>query len=206
MTGQELLTYKMNKEEQVVWYRFCVDIKKRLEELKLEPYAYQVLLDELTKETPYTYMGGYAEGDGYYYVTAGDRGDWTLVFKAKECKEAWDRMLKYLADRIAYKCVGKRMDDIELEHRHLWRYYKVYVGREANRTIYRDEENETWQYDAKYDYRKYWFEMALYIMKATVSDEMFYEEVERYEKLLNLWHDSPYWVYNVAQKEFVPCR
>ncbi len=34
MTGQELLTYKMNKEEQVVWYRFCVDIKKRLEELK----------------------------------------------------------------------------------------------------------------------------------------------------------------------------
>ena len=203
MTGQELLTYQMNREEQIMWYRFCVDIKNKLEALKLEPYAYEVLLKKLTKGTPYTYMGGYSQTDGYYYVVAGDRGACNLLFKTKSYGEVWDKMLKELARDIAYDCIFKDKERLEAENRHLWRYYYVYVGREANRKIYQTKENETWIYDDTYDYRKYWFELAIYILKGTVSEHMLCEEIKRYEKLLNSNYFEPYWSYDVGKTEFV---
>ncbi len=204
MTGKELLTYKMNKEEQVMWYRFCVDIKNKLLTLKIDEYAYHVMMDKMTKGTPYTYAGGYSKEDGYYYVVAGDRGDWNLIYKTKFYDEAWEQMLKELAHDIAYEVIVKNEDAIEKANRHRWRYYQEYVGREKNRIIYRDVENFIWEYDAKYDYRKYWFEMALNILSKTVSKVAFCAEIENYEKLLNRWFEKPYWKYDVEKASFCP--
>lgn len=203
MTGQELLTYKMDKEEQVIWYRFCVDIKNKMNTLNLEPYAYEVLLDKLTKGTPYSYAGGYTQTDGYYYVEAGDRGAWTLIFMTKSYEDAWNQMLKKLAHDMAYKCVVKNMKAVEQKYRHLWRYYEVYDGKEGNRMIYHDVENPNWEYDTKYDYRKYWFEMALHILKRTVSEDVLSQETEQYEELLNRRFSNSYWVYDVEREEFI---
>lgn len=203
MTGQELLTYQMNKEEQIIWYRFCVDIKNKITALKLEQYAYEILSDKLTKGTPYNYAAGYTQTDGYYYVEAGDRGAWKLIFKTKLYKDAWNQMLKKLAHDISYECVVKNMKSVEQVHRHLWRYYEVYDGRDGNRMIYHDVENLTWEYDAKYDYRKYWFEMALYILRGTVSEDVLQAEIEKYEKLLNCRLSTPYWRYDVEKEKFV---
>lgn len=203
MTGQELLTYRMRKEEEVIWYRFCVDIKNRLSTLQLEPYAFDILREKLIKGTPYTYGGGYTPADGYYYVEAGDRGTWSLLLKTKSYEDAWNQMLKKLAHDIAYECTVKNMKAVEEEHRHLWRYYQVYVGKEGSRMIYNKVENSAWEYDAEYDYRKYWFEMALYILKATVPEDVLRAETEHYEILLNRWFDTPYWRYDVEKEEFV---
>ena len=206
MTGQELLTYRMDKEEQVIWYRFCVDVKNKLVALQLEPYAYEVMNNCLLKGSPYDYMNGYTKSGGYYYVIAGDRGHWTLIYQTESYEEAWNERLRRLADSIAYQCTVKNKDSIEQQHRHLWRYYQIFDRREANRIYYRDVENASWIYDTEYDYRKYWFEMALYIMKTTVSKETFDQEVVRYEKLLNRWFDSPFWAYDKDKMEFVTLK
>lgn len=175
MTGKELLIYKMNNEEKPVWNRFCADIENKINILKLDPYAKEILADKLTKGTPYSYSCGYSITDGYYYVEAGDRGNWNLIFKSKSYEESWNEMLKKLARSIAYELTLKNGE----------------------------EKKSVWEYDTKYDYRKYWFERALYILKETVSEDILCSEIKQYEELLNIRFSVPYWKYNIDKMEFV---
>ena len=170
MTGQELLIYQMNNEEKIIWNRFCANIKNKINTLNLEAYAGQILVDKLTKGTPYSYAGGYSYTDGYYYVEAGDRGAWTIICKTKSYEEAWNQIMKKLASDIAYKITIKNKESI--------------VGTD-------------------YDYRKYWFEMALYILKETVSEDILCAEIKRYEELLNIKFSEAYWRYDEKEMEFV---
>lgn len=168
MTNQELLLYRMNPQEIEKWQQLCIVIRQKFATLKLPEVAYEELEKRLQPGTPYTYAKGYAEGEGYFHVEAGDRGSCYLVFKTTSREEAEEQIIKSLAHDVSYRYVVKHMEQIELQNRSHWRFYKVVDGREPGRIISHEEENKTWKYDTTYDYRKYWFELALYILKYTV--------------------------------------
>ena len=203
MTKQELLTTRMFPEEEKKWRELCNSVREKFAMLDIPNMAQEELERILEPGTPYTGAKGYVETDGYFYVEEGDRGSCTLIFKTKSRDEAVDLLMKKLAHDVSYRCVVENMKQIELEHRKDWRFYEVVDGRVPGRIFSHDEENVTWKYDAKYDYRKYWFELALYMLKDNVSKEMFRKEVSEYEKLLNHWFETPFWCYNAESREFV---
>lgn len=203
MTKQELLLYRMTPQEIQVWSEFCDAIRVKFALLNLPSLVYEELERQLSPGTPYTYAKGYSGTDGYFHVEAGDRGNCSLIFKTTSREEAENQMLKRLAHDVSYKCIVNDMKRIELENRGDWRFYNVVDGREPGRILSHDEENETWKYDAKYDYRKYWFEMALYILKETASLELFQTERKHYEELLNRRFAEPFWRFDVETLEFV---
>ncbi len=207
MTANEFLTYRMNIDEQEKWNIFRTNIKRKLEALKLPVIAYNVLDKKMFNLPPHSGVVGYSEISGYFKVTEGDRGHCSVDFVSKSYEDAECQMLKSLARDIGYDCVFKEKNKIELEHRHEWRFYKVQDGFEpgvhgTRRIVSHLEENATWKYDTEYDYRKYWFEMTLGILKDTVSKEVFEEEVMRYETLLNYHFDSPFWKYDMNSMTF----
>lgn len=203
MTKQELLCYQMNPQELEKWRELCKDIRAKFANLKLPAVAYEELEKRLLPGTPYTYAKGYSENDGYFYVEAGDRGNCSLVFKTISREEAENQMFKNLAHDVSYRYMVSNMEKIELKYRGDWRFYNVVDGREPGRILSHDEENETWKYDTKYDYRKYWFEMVLEILKETVPAEVFQDEVQCYEELLNRWFERPFWQFDTEKMEFV---
>lgn len=203
MTTQELLCYQMNPMEVQVWLELCDIIRAKFASLSIPAVALAELKKRLSPGTPYTYAMGYTESDGYFYVEAGDRGNSYMVFKTSSREEAENQMLKRLAHEVSYKYVVSNMEQIERKHRVDWRFYNVVDGREPGRVLSHDEENETWKYDATYDYRKYWFEMALGILRETASTELFQAEVQNYEKLLNRRFNEAFWRFDVERLEFV---
>ncbi len=203
MTTQELLCYQMNPQEVQVWTEFCDAIRVKFALLNLPALVYEELEKQLSPGTPYTYAKGYSETDGYFHAEAGDRGNCSLIFKTGVAGEAENQMLKNLAHKVSYKYAVENQKEIEKKNRSDWRFYNVVDGREPGRILSHEEENETWKYDAMYDYRKYWFEMALGILKETASTELFQAEVQNYEKLLNRRFDEQFWRFNVERLEFV---
>ena len=203
MTNQELLLYRMNPQEIEKWQQLCSVIRQKFTTLQLPEVAYEELERQLQSGTPYTYAKGYAEGEGYFHVETGDRGNCYLIFKTPDRKEAEDQMLKSLAHDVSYQYMVSDMEQIELLHRVDWRFYTVVDGREPGRILSHEEENKTWIYDAVYDYRKYWFEQVLYILKYTASQQMFVEEVQRYEDLLNRRFETSPWKYDFEKEEFI---
>ena len=203
MTNQELLCYQMNPQEIEKWQQLCRVIRQKFATLQLPEVAYEELEKQLQPGTPYTYVKGYTESDGYFHVEAGDRGSSYLIFKTTNRQEAEEQIIKSLAHDVSYRYVVNQMEQIELQNRGHWRFYKVVDGREPDRIISHEEENKTWKYDAKYDYRKYWFELALYILKYTVSQQTLVEEVQRYEDLLNRRLEASPWKYDLEKEEFI---
>lgn len=211
MTTKELLFTQMFPAEEEKWQELCNAIRKIFATLKLPAVAQKEWEEILAPGTPYTGAKGYVEPVGYFYVEAGDRGECTAIFKTKSLEEAKDLLMKKLAHDVSYKCAVAEKKQTELKHRGDWRFYEVEDGRVPGngrvpgRILSHQEENATWKYDAKYDYRKYWFELALYILKGNVSDEMFQAEVQEYERLLNLRFEQPFWRFDAECMEFV-CR
>lgn len=203
MTKQELLFYRMMPQEMMKWQEICTAIRTKFARLQLPAAVCEEMEKRLLPGTPYTYAMGYAGSDGYFFVEAGDRGNCSLIFKTTSREEAENQMLKRLAQDVSYKYTVENQKEIEMKNRGDWRFYNVVDGREPGRILSHDEENETWKYDAKYDYRKYWFEMALYILKEIASAELFQTEVQNYENLLNRWFEVPFWRFDEAGMEFV---
>jgi len=175
MTSQDLLFARMFPMEEEKWKELCDDIRMIFSALKLPKVAYEELEKRLAPGTPYTGAKGYLETEGYFYVEAGDRGECKIVFKTKSIEEAKDLLMKKLAHDVSYRCIvaGKH------------------------------EEKTEWKYNTKYDYRKYWFELALYILEGNVSEHRFKAEITEYESLLNHWFKQPFWRYDTETKEFV---
>ena len=179
MTTKELLFVQMFPEEEKKWQELCASIREKFAKLKLPAMACEELERLLAPGTPYTYAKGYVESEGYFYVEAGDRGNYTLIFKTKSQEEAEELLMKKLAHDVSYRCVVAEKKQIEQEHR------------------------ATWKYNTKYDYRKYWFELALYILKENVSENRFQAEMAEYEALLNHWFEKNFWKYDTEKMEFV---
>lgn len=203
MTKQELLFTQMFPDEEKKWRELCDGIRKKFATLKLPAMAYEELDKILAPGTPYTGAKGYVESEGYFYVEAGDRGNCTLIFKTKSPEEAEELLMKKLAHDISYRCVVAEMKQTELEHRNDWRFYTVVDKTVPGRVFSHEEENAAWKYNTKYDYRKYWFELALCILKGNVSENRFQEEVAAYEALMNHWFEVPFWKFDSEKMEFV---
>lgn len=203
MTAQELLTVQMFPEEKKKWQELCATIRENFASIELSAMAYEELEKLLAPGTPYTNAKGYVESDGFFYVEEGDRGNCTLIFKTKSREEAEELLMKKLAHDVSYRCVVAEMKQIEQEHRKEWRFYTVVDKIEPGRVFSHEEENTTWKYNTKYDYRKYWFELALRILKGNVSECIFQAEVKEYESLMNYWFEQPFWKYDTEKMEFV---
>ncbi len=63
-------------QETEKWQQLCSVIRQKFEALQLPEVAYEELERRLQPGTPYTYAKGYAEGEGYFHVEAGDRGNY----------------------------------------------------------------------------------------------------------------------------------
>lgn len=207
MVGYELLRYKMDAEELKVWAIMCLNIKKKFEALELQAIAYETLNKKFFNDEPYSGSRGYSKDRGYYSVSEGDRGSVSVIIIEKAYEVAENQFIKNLADDIGYACILQDKKKIEQEHRHEWHFYRVDDGivADANgrtRMLSHQVENETWKYDAEYDYRKYWFEITLGILKETVSKDFFEEEIVRYEVLLNHRFDKSFWRFDVNSMTF----
>lgn len=179
MTAQELLFTQMLQDEKKKWQELCESTRNKFAKLELPAKAYEELERILIPGTPYTGSKGYVESDGYFYVEEGDRGACKLIFKTRSKEEAEDLLMKKLAHDISYRCILEEMKRLEQK----WK--------------------EEWKYNTKFDYRKYWFELALYILKENVSEERFRTEVSEYEALMNYWFESPFWKFDTGKMEFV---
>ena len=202
MLGQQLFYYTMTEAEQHKWLVLCNNIRKKYASLELSPMLQEQLEERLTAKSSGS-AKGYAEKYGYFYVEDGDRGRYPVVFQTTSYEEAEHQMLKKLAHDLSYQYILKEKTRIEQEHRSDWRFYIVEDGREANRTLSHTEENATWKFNARYDYRKYWFEKTLFLLRNTVPDEVFQEEMLTYEKLMNHWFEEPFWKFDMEHMEFV---
>ena len=210
MTANELLTYTMYADEDEIWKTFSLNIKNKLMALKLPQVAYEELDRKMFNLPPHTGAVGYTKSCGYYKVTEGDRGHCSIDFITEEYEVAETEMLKRLASDIGYKCVFNQEKEIERKYVHMWRFYEVKDGYEQighrTRVISHLEENASWKYDTKYDYRKYWFELTLKILKETVADTNFKDEIIKYEKLLNHKFKEPFWKYSEKEMSFEPIQ
>lgn len=165
--------------------------------------AYTELERVLTPGMPHSGVKGYVESDGFFYVEEGDRGNCNLIFKTQSREEAEELLMKKLAHDVSYRCVVAEMKQIEQEHRKDWRFYTVVDNVVPGRVFSHEEENVTWKYNTKYDYRKYWFEMALYMLNGNVPERRFQAEVAEYEALINHWFEQPFWKYDTEKMEFI---
>ena len=179
MTAQELLFARMRPEEKQKWQELCAGILNKFEILKLPAMALGEAERILTPGTPYTGSKGYVESEGFFYVEEGDRGKCTLIFKTQSREEAEDLLMKKLAHDVSYRCILAEMKQKEQK-------WKV-----------------EWKYNTTYDYRKYWFELALYILKDNVSEKRFCAEISEYEALMNYWFETPFWKYDTEKTEFI---
>ena len=207
MEGYELLRYKMDREELKIWAEMCLNIKKKFEALNLPPTAYETLDKKFFNDEPYSGSRGYSKDIGYYNVSEGDRGAVSVNLIAKTFEEAQNLFIGNLARDIGYACTFKDRDKIEQEHRHEWRYYEEQEGivpgvHGTRRVIYRTIENATWKYDTEYDYRKYWFEMTLGILKQLVPRDFLEEEIKSYEESMNHHFENDFWKFNVSSMSF----
>ena len=203
MTTQELLYVQMFSAEKKKWQELCESIREKIVLLKLPAMAYTELERVLTPGMPHSGVKGYVESDGFFYVEEGDRGNCNLIFKTQSREEAEELLMKKLAHDVSYRCVVAEMKQIEQEHRKDWRFYTVVDNVVPGRVFSHEEENATWKYNTKYDYRKYWFEMALYMLSGNVPERRFQAEVAEYEALMNHWFEQPFWKYSVEKLEFV---
>ena len=62
------------------------------------------------------------------------------------------------------------------------------------------EEQDNWVYDGEYDYRKYWFESLLFMIKRILDDKEYEHNVAYYEKCMN--HHSQIWKFNCETEMF----
>lgn len=179
MTAYELIKYQMNRDEMQVWEALVEEILQRCEKVDLMAVFHTNIEDRLRNKKPCGPILGYSEKDGYYQVEDGDRGTVHITFKSKSKEEAMRAILSDLASDFSRQYVIENKKEID------------------------NIKKKEWDYDTEYDYRKYWFELALYFCEIVMDREDFEAEVRDYEKSLNHHHNPDLWRYDVEKKEFV---
>lgn len=203
MLDMKLVTYSMSEKEKCVWEELRERVIRNLEHLGLEREAYEVVEEKLSVGDLYSHRFGYSEQDGYYYILARDRGAYSTLFKTEDANEAYEHLLLKLAHDISYKLTLKDSELLRSKYSPLWRYTYVALKREGTHVIQTRVMNSNWKYDACYDYRKYWFELALKILENTVSDSSFRAAIVKYEKLINFNSISIKWKFSTSAMEFI---
>lgn len=203
-TAARLYRHIMSPAERKVWLELAEEIRTRLARTNIiDPDA--GIIDSKLCEDLYEFRRGYSETDGYYEIFS-ERGSHDIRLNTTSRQEAMNRFLSDLARDITYRYVTLNSEELEREHMGDWRFRKVKEGERDGRIIYRTEENSGWKYDAEYDYRKLWFELTLRMIMQLLPEDKAAELISLYEGLLNFRFDTPFWIYDRSNLEFVPVK
>lgn len=210
MTEREFLNYQMNDAETREWENLAADIKDRFFSVVLPDIPCEIKEDILNKRTmakePFYGSRGYIRNRGYYSVQEGDRGSLYLHFSDLSFEEAKNSMIKECAHDISYAYVSQNRSALRDKHKGLWHYCRIDDGIEnVNGTCRMRshlEEQTNWIYDEEYDYRKYWFELLLYMEKRMLPTREYERETAYYQECMNHSMTVKKWIFNIEQEEF----
>ncbi|MDE6698276.1 MAG: hypothetical protein K2J91_02205 [Lachnospiraceae bacterium] len=211
MTERELLHYEMNREELKKWNELVDDIKSKFLSMSgLTKIPYALFTDTLDRTTmakePWCGSKGYIKDSGFYYVEEGDRGKIELIYSGLDYKMARNEMVKRCADRIAYAYVTKDIKGLRDKYKGLWHYCRIDDGIENVNGITRMkshlEEQKDWVYDAEYDYRIYWFEPLIFMVRRILDNKEYEKTIAYYEECMNHNMKKHHWVFNRELEKF----
>lgn len=209
MTEKDYFSYEMNKDEMDKWKELISDVKKRFYSIAdICEIPYQVFIDILGRTTmakePWKGAKGYISNSGFYCVEEGDRGKLTLSYSGYSYEAAKNDMVARCAREIAYAYVTRDMKGFQEKHKNQWHYCRIDDGLEIvngfTRMKSHMEEQENWIYDGEYDYRKYWFESLLFMIKRILDATEYENNVVYYEECMN--HHTKIWKFNRKTEMF----
>ena len=210
MTEIQLINYKMSPEEQIRWDALEKRVKDDFESAsdfpKLQLYNFRHDAADFFAKRGFGAMG-YIEGDGYYRVVEGDRGHISVIFSGMDFSAAKDKLVISVAHDSIYNYVVKNMKSIEDENIGKWRYRRINDGivkeNEFTRMLSHVEEQKGWIYDAEYDYRIYWFEPMLYLIKRLVDSSEYLSAVAHFDECMNHGRHDKKWKYDTETEKYL---
>ncbi|GEM_PF-1605762 len=203
MTERDYFCYEMNKDEMDKWEELISDVKKSFYSIAdISEIPHQVFIDILGRTTmtkePWNGAKGYISNSGFYCVNEGDRGKLTLIYSGYSYEEAKNDMVARCAEEISYAYVTRDIKEFREKHKNQWHYCRIDDGFETTNGLTRMkshmEEQENWVYDGEYDYRKYWFESLLFMIKRILDNKEYEHNVVYYEECMN--HHAKIWKFN----------
>lgn len=203
MTERELVQYKMTQKEQETWDSFCQIICDKCSLMDTPPMDWNILEQYLMVRLPFYGARGYSEEDGYYDVQEGDRGELHVVMCTPSLKEAVLEKLLKVAHDMSYSYVIRNRKEIDAVQQKEWRFHKEYGPMKEGKCEIRIIKNNSWKYDTEYDYRKYWFELALSFLGKVLDCEALDLQIARYEGLMNYHFQKKFWSYDLREREFI---
>lgn len=200
----------MSPEEQIRWDALEKRVKDDFESAsdfpKLQLYNLRHDAADFFAERGFGAMG-YIEGDGYYRVVEGDRGHISVIFSGMDFSAAKDKLVISVAHDSIYNYVVKNMKSIEDENIGKWRYRRINDGivkeNEFTRMLSHVEEQKGWIYDAEYDYRIYWFEPMLYLIKRLVDSSEYLSAVAHFDECMNHGRHDKKWKYDTETEKYL---
>ena len=201
---ERLLRHKMNDEELRVWNELADEIMSKFAKRDFVALDKKVIKDKLRTEIPYCAWRGYSAQDGYYEVVDGDRGNYYITMNAATRETAIFEMISDIIHDMSYNYLLTTKKRFEKQDISEWHYYEEYDCIRDGRIIHHTVENAQWKYDATYDYRKRWFELALSMAGELMTEEEFACEIRKYQDSLNRHFERPFWVFDRGAMQFVP--
>lgn len=210
MTERDYLHYEMNKDELVKWKELVNDIKNSFHSIAdISGIPYQIFSEILDITTmakePWYGTKGYINNKGFYCVAERDKGAIEMVYSGYSYEMAKINMVKRCADRISYAYVTDDIKGLQEKYRGLWRYCRINDGIEKINGLTRMkshlEEQQNWIYDGEYDYRVYWFEPSLFMVKRILDNDEYEKTVAYYEECMN-YRSTSHWKYNRLAEKF----
>lgn len=209
MTERDYFCYKMNKDEMDKWKELVSDVKKSFYSIAdISEIPQQVFMDILDRTTKakelWNGAKGYISDSGFYCVEEGDRGKLTLIYSGYSYEEAKNNMVAKCAREISYAYVTRNQKRLWERYKNQWHYCRINDGLETINGLSRMkshiEEQKNWVYDGEYDYRKYWFEALLFMIKRILDDKEYEHNVTYYEKCMN--YHTNVWKFNRKTEMF----
>lgn len=202
MTEKELVQYNMTPQERAVWDSFCSIISCKCSQMDTPPMDWNLLEQYLMVRQPYYGARGYSGEDGYYDVQEGDRGALHVAMRTDCLDEAVSKKLIQIAHDMSYEYVVRNRKAIDAVHQEQWHFCREYGPVENGRCSIKMIENSSWKYDAEYDYRKYWFELALAFLGKVLDREQLDRQIIDYEGFMNHHFQDKFWCYDLRKREF----
>ena len=143
------------------------------------------VIDYVTRQIDANF-GGYISGLQFWAF--GERGPDKLLYEAKDEDD-----LKLWMSREAARSIAQRMELIgRAEEENRWRYVQDHV---ENGT-WRYRENQRYHYNAIHDFRKFWMEYELRLLRPVFPTAQWLQRVEYYENCMNKSFPVKHWSYD----------